>query len=62
MKVKALREWRDLKEGVTRNEGDVFVVSKQRYEQIMQYRDDLVEPCEEEPAKKALNRKRKAAE
>lgn len=61
MKVVALREWRDLKVDTTRHEGDVFVVSKERYEQIMAYRTDLVKPCEEEPARKTTTRKRKAA-
>lgn len=60
MRVKALREWNDLKEGTTRHEGDIFIVSKQRYDQIMAYRPDLVEPCEEAPAK-GTTRKRKAA-
>ena len=35
MRVIALRNWRDLKEGVRRVEGDVFTVSKERYDEIM---------------------------
>ena len=49
MRVIALRNWRDLKEGVRRLEGDVFTVSKERYEEIMAVQADLVAPYEQAP-------------
>ena len=51
MKVVALREFQDLKAKTMRREGEVFTVSKARYEEIMAYRDDLVKPCEQASAK-----------
>ena len=35
MKVKAIVKFNDLKEGVVREIGDEFTVSKERYEQIL---------------------------
>ena len=51
VKVVALREFQDLKAKTMRREGEVFTVSKARYEEIMAYRDDLVKPCEQASAK-----------
>ena len=47
MRVIALQDFRDLKADTTRKEGEVFVVSKERYAEIMAYRPDLVKPCED---------------
>ena len=53
MKVKALREFNDQKAKTKRRPGDVFTVSKARYDEIMAYMPDLIAECEEEPAEAA---------
>jgi hypothetical protein len=35
MTVKAIIAFYDIKEGVTRNEGDTFAVSEERYQQLL---------------------------
>lgn len=51
MRVIALRKWNDLKEDVTREEGDIFEVDPERYSEIMSKRTDLVQVYEEEAEK-----------
>lgn len=47
MKVIALIRFEDYKEGVMRNVGDVFEVSKERHEEILTKGGDWVEVVEE---------------
>lgn len=35
MKIKALRKFRDIKENVIRNKNDEFIVSKDRYKELV---------------------------
>ena len=52
MKAKALKPFIDKKEGVTRNVGDTFTLSKERYEEINSTKFGvLVEAVAEETAK-----------
>lgn len=60
MHVIVLTKFNDAREGVVRNEGDIFEVAPDRYEEIMAYRADLVQVFEPEPEKNRnliLNRK-----
>lgn len=64
MHVIVLTKFNDAREGVVRNEGDIFEVAPDRYEEIMAYRADLVQVFEPEPEaepepKKTPTRKRK---
>lgn len=43
MKVIVLTKFNDLKENTLRNEGDVFEVEPDRYNEIMAYRADLIQ-------------------
>lgn len=68
MRVIALREFNDKKENAKRREGDVFTVSKERYEEIMAYMPDLIaeyapeQEQEKKPApKRRSSRKAKAS-
>ena len=60
MKVVSLCEWQDLNVGVLRKEGEVFIMSKERYEQVMSYNAGLVKPYVADGEKKPRTR-RKAA-
>ena len=48
MRVIALRNFKDLKAGVRRVEGDVFTVSKERFDEIMAKGSDLIAAFEQE--------------
>ena len=49
MKVKTITKFNDKLANTTREVGEEFEVEVERYEQIMAYRPDLIEPIEEEP-------------
>lgn len=49
MKVKTMTKFNDKLANVTREVGEEFEVEVERYEQIMAYRPDLIEPVEDEP-------------
>ena len=58
MRVIALREFNDKKENAKRREGDVFTVSKERYEEIMAYMPDLIAEYAPEQEKKPAPKRR----
>ena len=49
MKVKTITKFNDKLANTTREVGEEFEVEVERYEQIMAYRPDLIEPIEDEP-------------
>lgn len=60
MKARVLKPFIDSKEGVTRNRGDTFVLSKERYEEINSTKfGALVKAVTEETAKPKARRKSK---
>jgi hypothetical protein len=60
MKAKALKPFIDKKEGVTRNVGDTFTLSKERYEEINSTKHGImVMAVAEETAKPTKTPKRK---
>ena len=52
MKVITIERFRDLKEGVVREIGDTFEVSKKRYEEILKVGKFVEEVNETKPEKK----------
>lgn len=50
MKVIVLTKFNDLKENTLRNEGDIFEVEPDRYNEIMAYRADLIQVYEPDDA------------
>lgn len=48
MKIKTLKNFKDLQEGISRVTGDVFVVSKERFEEINSKLPGFVEEVKEE--------------
>lgn len=59
MKVKALIQFIDKKENTTREVGDEFIVSKERFEEIIEKGGaHWVEEVTEEPSKEANKKKR----
>ena len=57
MKVVTLVKFNDLKTGITRNIGDTFEVSKERYEEILSVGQFVKET--KEPKEKANSKKKK---
>lgn len=48
MKIKTLRNFKDLKEGIIRKTGDVFIVNKERFEEINSKLPGFIEEVVEE--------------
>ena len=59
MKVRALIDFNDLKTGKTRHIGDIFGVSKERYEEILEKGGAWVEIVEEEKKETAKKETKK---
>lgn len=47
MKAKVIKNFRDLKEDISRQTGDVFVLNKDRYEEITKKLPGFIEEVEE---------------
>ena len=63
MKVKVLSMFRDLKEGVIRQEKEVFCCSKERYQEILQkgnYVEEFLEPEEEKEVMSTAGTKKRS--
>lgn len=48
MKIKTLKNFKDLQEGIIRKTGDVFIISKERFEEINTKLPGYVEEVKEE--------------
>lgn len=62
MKVRALIDFEDLKAGKTRYIGDIFGVSKERYEEILEKGGAWVEIVEDEKKETAKKETKKKGE
>ena len=62
MKVRALIDFEDLKAGKTRHIGDIFGVTKERYEEILEKGGAWIEIVEEEKKETAKKETKKKGE
>lgn len=58
MKIKTLKNFKDLQEGIIRKTGDVFIISKERFEEINTKLPGYVEEVKEEKKEAANDTKK----